>query len=262
VQKAARRAGRAAPVVAVAGALAAAPPVQHLAASALSATIGTSASAPAAPRPSLSVRRPLAGDRVLAGAGARPAWFKTDTYRPRPAPSPATPVPASASATPATRARATATPSSTPSATPTQATATLRCTGTSGMLPENYAAIVTFLAGHGYTALAAAGIAGNIYQESKGSPESVGSGGGGLIGWTPLPAGYVTGDVPADLETQLNALLEFNQQWAQYIPELNASTSAAGAAYVYMTDFERPGIPAAGTREAAASAVAAACGLS
>jgi Phage tail lysozyme len=272
VQKAARRAGRVAPVVAVAGALAAAPPVQHLAASALSATVGTSAGAPATHRPSPAARRPLAGDRVLAAAGARPAWFKTDTYRPRPTPSPVTSAPASNSATPAAHATASATPSSAPSATPSPATATLRCTGTGtgtgtgtstgGLLPENYAAIVTFLAGHGYTALAAAGIAGNIYQESKGNPESVGSGGGGLIGWTPLPAGYVTGDVPADLETQLNALLDFNQQWAQYIPELNASTSAAGAAYVYMTDFERPGIPAAGTREAAASAVAAACGLS
>jgi tail lysozyme len=264
MQKAARRAGRAAPAVAVAGALAAAPPVQHLAAGALDAITGSAASAPAVHRASAVGRRPVVGDRALSGTGARPAWFKTDTYRPRPTPSPSPPPSPSpsASATPAARATASATPSSSPSATPTPATATLRCTGTSGLLPENYAAIVTFLAGHGYTALAAAGIAGNIYQESKGDPESVGSGGGGLIGWTPLPSGYVTGDVSADLETQLNALLEFNQQWAQYIPELNASTSAAGAAYVYMTDFERPGIPAAGTREAAASAVAAACGLS
>jgi hypothetical protein len=94
-----------------------------------------------------------------------------------------------------------------------------------------------------------------------GNPESVGSGGGGLIGWTPLPAGFVTGSPAADLQTQLAALLTFNQQWSQYIPMLNAATSATAAADVYMNYFERPGIPAAGNREAAASAVAAACGL-
>jgi len=137
------------------------------------------------------------------------------------------------------------------------------CTGTvsGGMLPANYAAIVNFLAAHGYTRLAAAGIAGNIYQESKGDPESVGTGGGGLIGWTPLPAGFVTGNPAADLQTQLEALLTYNQQWAQYIPALNAATNATQAADIYMNYFERPGIPAAYNREGAAAAVAAACGF-
>jgi hypothetical protein len=129
------------------------------------------------------------------------------------------------------------------------------------MLPANYPTIVTFLMAHGYTGLAAAGIAGNVYQESKGNPESVGTGGGGLIGWTPLPSGFVTGDPAADLQTQLEALLTYNDQWSQYIPALNAATSATDAAYIYMTDFERPGIPAAYNREGAAAAVAAACHL-
>jgi hypothetical protein len=129
------------------------------------------------------------------------------------------------------------------------------------MLPANYATIVSFLTRHGYTGIAAAGIAGNIYQESKGDPESVGTGGGGLIGWTPLPSGFVTGNPSADLRTQLNALLTYNQQWSQYIPMLNAATSATQAADIYMNDFERPGIPAAYNREGAAAAVAAACHL-
>ncbi len=129
------------------------------------------------------------------------------------------------------------------------------------MVPANYATIVTFLMAHGYTGLAAAGIAGNIYQESKGNPESVGTGGGGLIGWTPLPAGMVTGNPTTDLRTQLADLLAYNQQWAAYLPALDAATSAAQAAYLYMIDFERPGIPATGNREAAAEAVAAACHL-
>jgi len=129
------------------------------------------------------------------------------------------------------------------------------------MLPANYATIVSFLTRHGYTGIAAAGIAGNIYQESKGDPESVGTGGGGLIGWTPLPSGLVTGNPSADLRTQLSALLTYNQQWSQYIPMLNAATSATQAADIYMNYFERPGIPAAYNREGAAAAVAAACHL-
>jgi len=129
------------------------------------------------------------------------------------------------------------------------------------MLPQNYATIVEFLTAHGYTKMAAAGIAGNIYQESKGDPESVGSGGGGLIGFTPLPGGYVTGNPARDLHFQLEAIVTYNQQWAQYIPALNAATSPVQAADIYMNDFERPGIPAAYNRESAASAVAAACGF-
>ena len=136
------------------------------------------------------------------------------------------------------------------------------CSGSaSGMVPANYAAIVNFLTSHGYTGNAAAGIAGNIWQESGGNPESVGDGGGGLIGWTPLPGGYVTGNPSADLQTQLAAILTFNQIWSQYIPALNAASSPAAAAAIYVTDFERAGIPAVGNREAAAEAVASACGI-
>ena len=169
-------------------------------------------------------------------------------------------------ATPAT-VKPSASPSPTHSVTASPAAAPApACAGNgaggTGMLPANYATIVDFLVAHGYTKMGAVGIAGNIYQESRGDPESVGTGGGGLIGWTPLPAGFVTGNPAADLQTQLAALLTYNQQWAQYVPMLNAATSAAGAADVYMNDFERPGIPAASNREGAAIAVARACGIS
>jgi hypothetical protein len=162
-------------------------------------------------------------------------------------------------------------PTSTRSATPSRATKpataqTVACSGAggaggTGMLPYNYATIVNFIVAHGYTKMAAVGIAGNMYQESKGDPESVGSGGGGLIGWTPLPAGFVTGNAAADLQTQLAALLTYNQGWAQYVPMLNAATNPTDAAYIYMTYFERPGLPAAANREGAAVAVAQACGI-
>ena len=146
-------------------------------------------------------------------------------------------------------------------AAPAPVAKTLSCNLSDGLLPDNVTAIVTFLLAHGYSDNAAAGIAGNMYQESKGNPESEGMGGGGLIGFTPLPAGYVTGNPAADLETQLEAVLTYNQQWAGYLPALNDAASPADAAYIYVTDFERAGIPAASTREASAEDVAGACGI-
>jgi hypothetical protein len=179
-----------------------------------------------------------------------------------PAKNPKSPKPANTKPTASSSPRqATTSPAPSPSPSPSSTVTGPSCSGEGGMLPANYATIVTFLTAHGYTGLAAAGITGNIYQESKGNPESVGTGGGGLIGWTPLPSGFVTGNPAADLQTQLEALLTYNDQWSQYIPALNAATNATDAAYIYMTDFERPGIPAAYNREGAADAVAAACHL-
>ena len=71
----------------------------------------------------------------------------------------------------------------------------------------------------------------------------------------------MTGNPSADLQTQLSAILTFNNGWSSYIPALNAAATPADAADIYVTDFERAGIPAAGTREAAAEAVASACNL-
>jgi hypothetical protein len=154
-----------------------------------------------------------------------------------------------------------ASPAASPSASSTPTATTLSCNLSYGILPANVTAIVSFLLANGYTDNAAAGIAGNIYQESKGDPESVGMGGGGLIGWTPLPSGYITGDPAADLQTQLAAILTYNQQWASYLPALQSAASPSDAAYIYVTYFERAGIPAAATREASAEDVATACGI-
>ena len=149
----------------------------------------------------------------------------------------------------------------TPAATTAARSTTLVCDTSRGMLPENVTAIVSFLLAHGYSRNAVAGMAGNIYRESRGNPESVGTGGGGLIGWTPLPSGFVTGNPAADLRAQLAAILTYNQAWAQYIPALNSASTPEAAADIYVTDFERAGIPAASQREASAAAVARACGL-
>ncbi len=166
------------------------------------------------------------------------------------------PTPTAAS-TPTAAYTATPTASSSSAAT----TTTLSCNLSYALLPQNVTAIVSFLLANGYSDNAAAGIAGNMYQESEGNPESEGTGGGGLIGFTPLPGGYVTGDLAVDLQTQLSAVLTYNQQWASYLPELNAAASPADAADIYVADFERAGIPAASNREASAEAVAEACGI-
>jgi hypothetical protein len=255
VQKVARRAGRAAPAVAVVGALAAVPQVRAL-------VTGGSAAAG-----SVAATRAAAPD-VIGGASRREEahWVQhVKTKTARRASARASSPSVNDAAQPLVGA--TPSPSDTPSAgagssPPAAGGGTVTCSATAtGMLPENYATIVSFLTSHGYTGNAAAGIAGNMYQESKGNPESVGDGGGGLIGWTPLPAGLVTGNVTADLQAQLEAVLTFNDQWSQYLPALNSASTPAAAADIYVTDFERAGIPAAGTREAAASAVAAACGI-
>jgi hypothetical protein len=257
VQKVARRAGRAAPAVAVVGALAAVPQVRDM-------VTGGSASAG-----SVAATRLAAPDQIGAASRTEEAhWVQhvkasTAHRSVARASSPSVPDAAhplvGAAPSPSATASASAGAGSSP---PAANSGTVTCSATAtGMLPENYGAIVSFLTSHGYSGNAAAGIAGNMYQESKGNPESEGDGGGGLIGWTPLPAGLVTGNVTADLQAQLEAVLTFNQQWSQYLPALNAASTPAAAADIYVTDFERAGIPAAGTREAAATAVAAACGI-
>ena len=241
VQKVAKRAGMAAPAVAVVGALAAAPHVHH--------------APPSATGPQAAART-LAADQLQSSGFGDLAKLKAAYRAPHRAhhhhP----------------RLAAEAQPAAAPSAstgTIVRKTAGQRgvhCSGASGpMLPENYPAIMEFLTEHGYTGVAAAGIAGNMYQESRGDPEAAAGGAGGLIGWTPLPSGFVTGNPAADLQTQLQALLTYNQGWSQYIPMLNAATSPVAASDVYMNYFERPGLPAAANREGAAVAVAQACGI-
>jgi hypothetical protein len=198
-----------------------------------------------------------ATDSSAARVAAKAAAKASPSRKPTAAPSAAATHAAAATNAPAKQAAA---PASSAPATKAAAT-TLSCNLSYGMLPDNVTAIVSFLLANGYSDNAAAGIAGNMYQESKGDPESEGMGGGGLIGFTPLPAGYVTGNPATDLQTQLSAVLTYNQGWAAYLPALNAAASPAAAADIYVTDFERAGIPAASTREASAENVASACGI-
>jgi hypothetical protein len=227
---------------------------------------GTSASTPAsgAGTANGASAAPIKVATATAGAAYAPKHAKAAPRTPAATPTAAAAHAAASASAPVRAAQAAAPAAPAPAASATTkapAATTLSCNVNSGLLPANVTAIVSFLLANGYSDNAAAGIAGNIYQESKGDPESEGMGGGGLIGFTPLPAGYVTGNPAADLQTQLSAVLTYNQGWSQYLPALNSAASPSDAASIYVTDFERAGIPAADTREASAQDVASACGI-
>lgn len=114
-----------------------------------------------------------------------------------------------------------------------------------GNMKQNATTIYNYLINNGYSKYGAAGIVACIYGESTLSPEAVGTGGWGLIGFTPQYAGeyqnvYPTGNASADLAKQLPAILQYNDGWSQYKPMLNSATSVTQAAEIYSQYFERP----------------------
>lgn len=111
--------------------------------------------------------------------------------------------------------------------------------GAVGNLPANWNTIASFLAAHGFSRFAAAGVAGNIMAESGGNPEILeigGGGGGGLIQWTPYPRSYITGNYQQDLMTQLGAILS----WGGGPGMVNQAKSPSNAAAIYQDYYERP----------------------
>lgn len=85
-----------------------------------------------------------------------------------------------------------------------------------GYYYQNLVSIAEFLMSNGWSRAAAAGAAGTIAGESTGNPESVGSGGGGLIGWTPIgsaapDSNIITGNASSDFDTQLTDMLAYFQ---------------------------------------------------
>jgi uncharacterized protein YukE len=114
-----------------------------------------------------------------------------------------------------------------------------------GNMRQNAKTIYNYLVNNGYSKYGAAGIVACIYGESTLNPEAVGSGGWGLIGFTPQYHGeyqdlYPTGNATADLIKQLPAILKYNDGWSQFKPMLNSATSVEQAADIYSQYFERP----------------------
>ena len=114
---------------------------------------------------------------------------------------------------------------------------------------NNLLAIGQYLVDNGYSKAAAAGVASCVDGESRGNPESVGSGGGGLIGWTPLGsaapnANIVTGNASADMLAQLADILYYNSNeiGASQVAELNSQTDPVAAADFFSQHFEKPAV--------------------
>jgi Phage tail lysozyme len=150
-------------------------------------------------------------------------------------------------------AAATATP--TASATPTSASTTKSSSGGSSAVASDIAngnyvlAVGQYLVDNGYSRAAAAGVASCVDGESGANPESVGSGGGGLIGWTPLgsaqpDANVITGDDAVDMMTQLADILYYNSNeiGQSKVDELNSQTDPVAAADFYSQNFEKPAV--------------------
>ena len=123
-------------------------------------------------------------------------------------------------------------------------------------------AIGQYLVNNGYSAAAAAGVASCVDGESGANPESVGSGGGGLIGWTPLGSAQpdvniITGNVSADMVTQLADILYYNSHeiGQSEVDELNSQTDPVAAADFYSQHFEKPAVTDSDVRTSVAEQV-------
>jgi Phage tail lysozyme len=126
----------------------------------------------------------------------------------------------------------------------TEASAALPAPG--GSATPGLATIAKYLMAHNATKAAAAGIAGTIAGESGGDPESVGSGGAGLLGWTPPSAAFpyqpiVTGNAARDMAVQLVDMLAWIDSHGG-MGRLNAAGSPMAAAWLFSADYERPAV--------------------
>lgn len=142
-----------------------------------------------------------------------------------------------------------------PTATPSRSssgsgTANLKAAVQKDIASGNYElAIAQYLVENGYSKVAAAGIVGCVAGESGGNPESVGSGGGGLIGWTPISSAapnpnIITGNPARDMMTQLADLLYYNSTeiGQSLVNQLNSQTDPVAAADFFSANFEKPAV--------------------
>lgn len=133
-------------------------------------------------------------------------------------------------------------------------------TGSSGPVStgttlQNGTTIYKFLRTNGYTPIQAAGAIASMWGESSWDPESVGTGGCGLMGWTPVSsiklyggtcakAGIGNNTADVDMQNQLGAILKFvsaNGDQAAVDSMANASTVEASA-NIWGPKVERFGI--------------------
>jgi hypothetical protein len=141
-------------------------------------------------------------------------------------------------------------PSATTSPSPAGSSANLTAAVQKDIADGNYLlAVAQYLVKNGYSDTAAAGVASCVDGESGGNPESVGSGGGGLIGWTPISAAapnpdIITGNAAQDMMTQLGDLLYYNSTeiGQSLVAQLNGISDPVAAADFYSQNFEKPAV--------------------
>jgi Phage tail lysozyme len=159
--------------------------------------------------------------------------------------SPAKPGPTSSASSPQPSKSASPSPSPSGSSSPN-----LKAAVQQDIASGNYLlAVGQYLVENGYTAAAAAGVASCVDGESGGNPESVGSGGGGLIGWTPISSAepnsnIITGNASADMMAQLEDLLYYNSTeiGQSLVNQLNTITDPVDAADFFSQNFEKPAV--------------------
>ncbi len=166
-------------------------------------------------------------------------------------------------AAPAHRPDSTAKPAAAPAPSPRASHGTTRSQRPSGSSSANLKAAVQkdiadgnyllavaqYLVENGYSDAAAAGVASCVDGESGGNPESVGSGGGGLIGWTPLSSAapnpnIITGDAAQDMMGQLSDILYYNSTeiGQPLVNQLDSISDPVAAADFFSQNFEKPAV--------------------
>lgn len=122
-------------------------------------------------------------------------------------------------------------------------------TGNGGFSGTGGKAVYTYLLNNvfGGNKVAAAGATGSIWGESKWNPESQGTGGRGLIGWTPpgtLPNSAFTGNASKDMAAQLKQISVFIQKNGDQgtIDQMKKASTVEQAAQLWDHGVERAGV--------------------
>lgn len=117
----------------------------------------------------------------------------------------------------------------------------------SGTETQNGTTIYKYFRSNGYTPMQAAGATASIWGESTWNPEAQGTGGRGLIGWTPpskLPDSAFTGNAAKDMSAQLPLILEYvsSNGYQLYVAQMANATTIDQAAEIWGQKVERYGI--------------------
>ena len=201
--------------------------------------------ASSAPAPSTSASSTSASSTSDSGSSASSTWRSSGS--------------GSSTSDPSSTSTAASSKGSTTTTSSSSASSTVQSDIANG---NNLLAIGQYLVDNGYSKAAAAGVASCVDGESLGNPESIGSGGGGLIGWTPLGsaapnANIVTGNASADMMTQLADILYYNSNeiGASQVAELNSQTDPVAAADFFSQHFEKPAVTDSDVRTSVAEQV-------